>query len=302
MERYSGSFKPIVPYRFDLFVHHLQKFTPLRNDHRWANQTLTTAFRTADNTVAMQLTAPTPPDTYDPEEIRCTFVSKEPMKREALEDVVGQAERWLGVDEDIQDFYKLTEEDPVMQPIAKQLRGLRHVKCITPFAALCWGLIQTHLPKPKRLRTRQLLMELVGDFINLYGVTYRTFPEPRDMLEGVPRDITTITGSADLTDYFRAAARFFDTHGEPNIKDEHLLKKLMSIEGVTRRVALFALRYGFRRGEEIDFADSGLRDAITKHYGQDKNITENDVKEIADHYGPWKHYWAYYLTQYTVSL
>jgi DNA-3-methyladenine glycosylase II len=273
----------------------------MRNDHRWADQTLTTAFRSADKTVAIQVSAPEPPDTDQPEQLKATLVSKEPMQQEALEDVIGQAQRWLGIDEDPTPFYELAEQDPVMRPIVNQLRGLRHIKCITPFEALAWGLIKTHLPKPKRLRAKQLLMELVGDFINLYGVTYRTFPQPHDVLMGVPKDIVTVTGSADLTDYLRAAARHFDTHGCPDPTDDDVLEQLMNIEGVTRRVALFTLRYGLGLGTQLDFADTGLRDAITKHYGQKQNITESDVKEIAENYGPWKHYWAYYLTQYTVS-
>ncbi|MGM0589854.1 MAG: DNA-3-methyladenine glycosylase family protein [Bacteroidota bacterium] len=301
MERRSGSFKPIAPYRFDLFVHHLKRFTPLRNDHRWSNNTLTTAFRTAGTTIAMNLEAPQPADITDPKEIHCTLVSKDPMEQEALEDVVHQAQQWLGIDEDLAPFYDLAESDPVMQPITKQLEGLRHVKCITPFEALCWGLIRTHLPKPKRIRARQLLMELVGDFINLNGVTYRTFPEPHDLLEGAPRDIVTVTGSADLTDYLRAAARHFDTQGTPSPDDSNLISTLTSINGVTRRVALFTIRYGLGLGYEIDFADNGLRDALTKYYGQHSNLTEADVRDIADEYGDWKHYWAYYLTQHTLS-
>ena len=68
--------------------------------------------------------------------------------------------------------------------------------------------------------------------------------------------------------------------------------------GVGRWTAECLLLFGMGRSDLLPAADIGLRNALKKAYGLDKQPTEADVRQWGENWTPWRSYATFYLWDY----
>jgi DNA-3-methyladenine glycosylase II len=144
--------------------------------------------------------------------------------------------------------------------------------------------------------TKERLTEAIGDSIRVDGVDYFTFPSASQINNLGVENLKKILKNGRKSEYLMNVAESFE------IVDENFLRKgpieevkdwLLEIKGIGEFSAHLELIRGFGRMEELSEHDRMLMGCAKKIYGPE--ITEEQLNKIADDYGDFKGYWAYYL-------
>lgn len=79
--------------------------------------------------------------------------------------------------------------------------------------------------------------------------------------------------------------------------DEEVVKKLTTIKGIGRWTAEMFLIFSLARPDVFSFGDAGLYRAIKTLYGDNQDLTKEQIQKISDKWKPWRSYASLYLWQ-----
>jgi len=100
------------------------------------------------------------------------------------------------------------------------------------------------------------------------------------------------------TEYLITIARAFSEVDEEFLKtapDEEVEVWLRNIKSIGEWSATFIMVRGLGRMEHVPLTETRLIEATSKVYGYSEELSRDDLKRLADRYGPWQGYWAHYL-------
>lgn len=296
MEFSSGIFHATPPYDFGKFLRYIDTFPPTKNEHTATDRQFIKSFRQNGQTLAFQVKPYE--DESDQIKLECAVISKDVLPDDQQELAIFRTRQFLGIDEDLSPFYSIAEQDEHFRPIVQQFHGHRLVKFITPFEAVAWCIFKRNLPSAQAYQTKKKLAERMEYLVNINGIVYKAFPEPEDILNASPYDLEFAISDQEVIDKLNRAAETVQQWDELSLYDEsyeQVRNKLLDINGIDRKAAIYIMTHGFGKTREVDFSDGALQSAITKIYGGTHDLNADEVQSIADRYNDWKGYWAYYL-------
>jgi DNA-3-methyladenine glycosylase II len=147
-------------------------------------------------------------------------------------------------------------------------------------------------------KTKQALIESYGSRLEVNGTLYWAFPEPIQIAVVDEGELLKLIRNERRTEYLIAVARAFSEVDEEFLKtapDEEVEAWLRNIEGIGEWSATFIMVRGLGRMEHAHLTEKRLIEAASKVYGYGEELSREDLKRIADKYGPWQGYWAHYL-------
>lgn len=175
------------------------------------------------------------------------------------------------------------------------MRGFHHVKFMTPFENAVWAVlgqqIQLHVSKGMKKR----FVERFGTRLEKDGREYWAFPAARTIAAIQPSEITSVIRNERKARSICAVAKAFSTVDEAFLRTGHyddVYEWLTGIEGIGEWSASFIMVRGLGRMERAHPFQPTL-DAASQVYR--KLLTEKDFEKLAERYGPWQGYWAFYL-------
>jgi DNA-3-methyladenine glycosylase II len=291
----TGTLKPTPPFDFDKSLNFLGVFMPTKQEQTVSSHILTKAISIDGQTIVFQLASI---GTTENPQLEYTLFAAEPISKVIENAVVERMTFFLSLKDDLRPFYRIGREDADFDPIIEHLYGYHQVKFLTPFENACWAVLTQRNPMKIAQKTKQALIEKYGNHLEVHGTVYWAFPEPIQIAVVNEGELLKVIRNDRRTEYLIATARAFSEVDEEFLKtapDEEVETWLRNIEGIGEWSATFIMVRGLGRMEHVPLTEKRLIEAASKVYGHGEELSREDLKRLAERYGPWQGYWAHYL-------
>lgn len=291
----SGELTPTPPFDFNKSLQFLGIFGPTKNEQTVSTQSLTKAISIDGQTIVFQLTSI---GTTENPRLEYALFSADPFSEATKNAVLEHITFFLSLQDDLEPFYRIGREDADFAPIIEHLYGYHQVKFLTPFENACWAVLTQRNPMKIAQQTKQALVERYGNSLEVNESVYWAFPEPFQIALADESELLKVIRNDRRTEYLIAIARAFSEVDEEFLKaapDEEVEMWLRNIKGIGEWSATFIMVRGLGRMEYVPLTETRLIEAASKVYGRGEELSRNDLKRLADTYGPWQGYWAHYI-------
>lgn len=290
----DGFVTPKSPFDFSKSLDFLGVFPPMRDDLKIGELSLTRAVCIGGQTIVFN--------------VRSTGLIKNPRLkyvlfsdrtlssgiRDAVTDRIGF---FLSLSDDLEPFYRIGYGDIDFAPVLQKYYGLHHVKFITPFECASWAVLSQRYPVGAAQKVKQAIMEKFGTSLEVEGRLYRAFPEPARLARASEEELLPLVRNKRRVEFLMAVARAFSEIDERFLrtaKYDEVAGWLTKINGIGEWSSKLILLRGLGRMEKLA-VEKRLLKAASSVYGHGKPLSQNTFDHIAEKYGGWKGYWAYYL-------
>ena len=208
---------------------------------------------------------------------------------------------FLSLKDNLKEFYEIAKEDKCIQPAIKKFYGHKQVKFLTPFEIACWAILAQRIPMVVARKMKENLVKKLGGQIKVKGVEYHSFPEPLDLV-AASADLLEMVPNKKKAEYLSSVAEAFCTVDEQWLRAapyDEVHDWLTDIKGIGDWSANFVMILGLGRMEELSNIKPRLAwDAARIYAKKNEPMNNEEICKIAEKYGKWKGYWAYYLRIY----
>jgi DNA-3-methyladenine glycosylase II len=290
-----GTLNPTPPFNFEKSLNFLGVFMPTKQEQTISSHILTKAISIDGQTIVFQVISS---DTLEIPHLEYTLFSAEPICEEMGNALVERMTFFLSLKDDLEPFYRIGREDADFAPIIENLYGYHQVKFLTPFETACWAVLTQRNPMKLAQKTKQALIEKYGNHLEVHGKVYWAFPEAFQIVVTDFDEILKLIGNDRRAEYLIATARAFSEVDEEFLTsspDEEIEAWLRNIKGIGEWSATFIMIRGLGRMEYVPLTETRLLEAASKVYGHGKELSREELKDMAERYGKWQGYWAHYL-------
>ena len=288
----EGSLRPNPPFDFAKSLDFLGRFPPMREDQTVSELSMTKAVRVGGRAIVFQLK---PTGTIKMPGLKYTLFADHPFSRGLTEVVIDRISFFLSLSDDLDQFYRIAINDSYFAPVLQKLYGLHQVKFFTPFECACWAILSQRNQLSAARKSKQALLERFGTSLEVTGHVYRAFPEPSQLAEASKQELKVLLKHERREEYLGEIIEAFNEVDERFLRTadyDKVEEWLKSVKGVGEWSARLILLRGLGRMEKLA-VEKRLIAATARIYG--KPMTTQRLHVIAEKYGRWKGYWAYYL-------
>ena len=214
--------------------------------------------------------------------------------RDAVVDRIGF---FLSLSDDLEQFYRIGYGDVDFAPVLQKYYGLHHVKFITPFECASWAVLSQRYPMGAAQKVKQAIMEKFGTGLEVEGRMYRAFPEPARLARASEDELLPLVRNQRRVEFLLGVTKAFSDIDERFLrtaKYDEVEGWLSNIRGIGEWSSKLIMLRGLGRMEKLA-VETRLLKVASSVYGHGKPFAEARLEQIAEKYGPWKGYWAYYL-------
>jgi DNA-3-methyladenine glycosylase II len=215
-------------------------------------------------------------------------VAVEPLDAE-IELVV---RKLLGAEFDLDEFYAFAAGEPVLAELAEELRGLRPPIAVEPFETLVTAITAQQVSLQAAFAIRNRLIERFG----VRAEHAYAFPTRERLALAEPEEVTAVGFSRRKAEYtIGIAGSDLDLHGLALLPDEEVKAALTALPGIGEWTADWFLARHLARPTAWPAGDLGLRKAVSRFYGEGRNLTTEEVRAISKRFEPFENLTAHYL-------
>jgi DNA-3-methyladenine glycosylase II len=295
---FEGLLKPLAPFDFSRSLEFLADFGPTQKEQEVKSGTLTKAFKSKGQTIAFEVTDK---GTVENPKLQFTAYSEAKFTEEATELITDRISFFLSLQDNLKEFYEIAQKDQYIQPAINQFYGHKQVKFLTPFEIACWAILSQRIPMTVARKMKENLVKKLGGQITIKGVAYYSFPEPHDLVVA-SADLLEMVPNKRKAEYLSSVAEAFcmvDDQWLRMAPYDEVHDWLTNIKGIGDWSANFVMIRGLGRMEELSNIEPQLALDVARIYsGKEGPISNEEVCKIAEKYGIWKGYWAYYIRIY----
>ena len=288
----EGSLRPTPPFDFVKSLDFLGGFPPMQEDQTVNELSLTKATRVGGRTIVFQLK---PTGTIKMPGLGYTLFGENPFSRGLTELVTDRISFFLSLSDDLDQFYRTAINDSNFAPVLQKLYGLHQVKFFTPFECACWAVLSQRNQLSAARKAKQALLERFGTSLEVNGHHYRAFPEPGQLGDASKEELKVLLKHERREEYLGEIIKAFNQVDERFLRTadyDKVEEWLKNIRGIGEFSAKLILLRGLGRMEKL-VVEKRLIAATARVYG--RPMTTQRLHVIAEKYGRWKGYWAYYL-------
>jgi DNA-3-methyladenine glycosylase II len=207
----------------------------------------------------------------------------------AIEPVV---RRLLGAEFDLDGFYGFATSDPTLAALVEELRGLRPPMAVEPFEGLVTSITAQQVSLRAAFAIRKRLIERFGVRV---GHAY-AFPARERMAMAEPEDLTALGFSGRKAEYVVGLARSdLDLAGLGALPDDEIKNTLTALPGIGEWTADWFLARHLGRPRAWPAGDLAVRKAVSRFYGEGRDLTAEEVRQIGERFAPFQNLTAHYL-------
>jgi DNA-3-methyladenine glycosylase II len=290
----EGFLSPKSPFDFSKSLDFLRAFPPMQADQKIDELSLTRAVCTGGQTVVFNVRST---GLIKSPRLKYTLTSDRSLTPGVRDAVVDRIGFFLSLADDLEQFYRIGYGDVDFAPVLQRLYGLHQVKFLTPFESACWAVLSQRYPAAAAQRIKQTITEKFGTSLEMNGQKYVAFPEPYRLAYVKEADLEAVIRNQRKTQFLIGIAQAFVEKDEKFLrtaKYDEVEKWLSQIQGIGEWSSKLILLRGLGRMEKIA-VEKRLLKAASKIYGRGRTMTQSVLDQMAEKYGPWKGYWAYYL-------
>jgi DNA-3-methyladenine glycosylase II len=228
----------------------------------------------------------------DGQEVRITGapggVDVEPLDAE-IEPVV---RRLLGAEFDLDEFYGFADGEPVLADLVQGLRGLRPPLAVEPFETIVTAISAQQVSLRAAFAIRNRLIEHFG----VRAEHAYAFPTRERLAVADPEELFALGFSRRKAEYVTGIARSdLDLHALALLPDDEVKTALTALPGIGEWTADWFLARHLARPRAWPAGDLGVRKAVSRFYGDGRDLTTDDVRAIGERFDPFQNLTAHYL-------
>ena len=200
--------------------------------------------------------------------------------------------RLLGLQVDLEPFYRLAATDVRLSALAERFRGLKPPRFPTLFEALVNAIACQQITLTFGIRVLNRLAERYGLALSSDHGQARAFPRPSDLADVDPDDLRPLGFSRQkaraIVELSQAIAdERLDLDELTSLDDATTVKRLCQLRGVGRWTAEYALLRGLGRLDVFPGDDVGARNNLRRWLGLPHSLDYASVHEAVT---PWQPY------------
>jgi 3-methyladenine DNA glycosylase/8-oxoguanine DNA glycosylase len=207
----------------------------------------------------------------------------------AIEPVV---RKLLGAEFDLDSFYGFAQGEPVLARLAAELRGLRPPIAVEPFESLVTSITAQQVSLYAAFAIRNRLIER-------YGVRAEhayAFPTRERLAVAEPDELAALGFSRRKAEYVVGLARSdLDLIALALLPDDEVKAQLTALPGIGEWTADWFLARHLGRPEAWPAGDLAVRKAVSRFYGEGRDLTTEEVRAIGERFAPFQNLTAHYL-------
>jgi len=215
-------------------------------------------------------------------------VDVEPLDAE-IEPIV---RKLLGTEFDLDAFYGFAQSELVLARLVRELRGLRPPVAVEPFESLVTSITaqQVSLHAAFAIRNR-----LIARFGARAEHAY-AFPVRERLALAEPEELRALGFSRRKAEYVVGLARSdLDLYALAALPDEEVKAQLTALPGIGEWTADWFLARHLARPQAWPAGDLGVRKAVSRFYGEGRDLATEEVRSIGERFVPFQNLTAHYL-------
>lgn len=215
-------------------------------------------------------------------------------------EVIGQLRQVFSLDADLDQFYAHCAHDPALVIPISKLQGARLLCDADVFACALSTIISQQINLRFASELKRRLWALAGVPVTVGDEVYYADPLPTAVAELDYADLQamqfTKRKAEYIVDFARAVADgSFDIESLAELDDAAAMDKLCSVRGFGPWTAECILLFGLGRPDLLPAKDVGLQRAVTISLGRSERIGEQELRQLAEAWRPWRSWATYYL-------
>ena len=218
----------------------------------------------------------------------------------ALGAAVDEVARICGLGVDVDGFYRVAGEDPVLSSLVPRLQGLRPTLAPQPFEMLVGSVCAQQVNLPFAFTVKARLVRRFGTPVEVGGDTVYGFPEAERLARARVRDLRSMQLTTRKSEYIiglarRVASGALDLAALGNRTNEDVVESLTAVRGFGRWTAEWFLARHLGRGDVCAAGDLAVRRAFEHFYNRGRALDETAVRRRAATWGPHQNMAVHYL-------
>ena len=202
------------------------------------------------------------------------------------------ARKLLGAEFDLDAFYAFAQCEPVLAGLVAELRGLRPPIAVEPFESLVTSITAQQVSLRAAFAIRNRLIERFG----IRAEHAYAFPTRERLALSEPEELAALGFSRRKADYVVGLARSdLDLVGLAALPDEEVKAQLTALPGIGEWTADWFLARHLGRPEAWPAGDLGVRKAVSRFYGEGRDLSTEEVRTIGERFAPFQNLTAHYL-------
>ena len=290
----EGFLSPKSPFDFSKSLDFLGEFPPMREDHVIDTQSLTRALSFGGQAIVFRIRST---GLIKSPRLKYTLFSERPLSAGIRDAVLDRISFFLSLPDDLEQFYRIGYGDVDFAPVLQKYYGLHHVKFITPFECASWAVLSQRYPMGAAQKVKHAIAEKFGTGLEVDHRIYRGFPEPTRLVHATEDELMPLVRNKRRVEFLMSVAKAFSEIDERFLrtaKYDEVENWLGKINGIGEWSSKLIMLRGLGRMEKLA-VENRLLKAATDVYGHGKPLAQARFDQLAERYGPWKGYWAYYL-------
>ena len=198
----------------------------------------------------------------------------------------------LGAEFELYEFYAFAATEPILGPLAQDLRGLRPPLAVEPFETIVTSVTAQQVSLYAAFAIRNRLIERFGERAeHAYA-----FPTRERLALAEPDEIAAVGFSRRKAEYVIGLARSeLDLFGLALLPDEEIKATLTALPGIGEWTADWFLARHLARPRAWPAGDLALRKAVERFFGDGSALKTNEVRAIGERFDPFQNLSAHYL-------
>jgi DNA-3-methyladenine glycosylase II len=202
---------------------------------------------------------------------------------------------------DLKPFYEDIKNDKIMYNLTQRLRGLKSPTTPTVFEALIDSIIEQQISLNVAHSLEKNVIKTFGDTLKVDNAVYYAFPTPQKLASASVEKLRQCGLSFRKAEYIRDVSKLIadgkldleKLKSYENIKE--IINELCEIRGIGVWTAELTMVRGMQKLEAIPADDLGVRRCISHCYCNDRKISGEEARKIAEKWGKWKGLASFYL-------
>jgi DNA-3-methyladenine glycosylase II len=201
---------------------------------------------------------------------------------------------------DLAPFYRMTDADPFLKPLAESHRGFHVPQGPSVFEGLVSAILGQQISGQVARTLRVLLMESYGESITVDGVTYYAFPHPEVLAAAGVEGLRDKKNSGRKSEYIagiaeKLASGEIDLEGLYDKTDDEVIETLTALRGVGIWSAHWLLVRTLGRPDGFPHGDLALQKTLGDVANGGVRMTGEEALEYSLRWSPFRTYATSYI-------
>ncbi len=191
----------------------------------------------------------------------------------------------LGLPFELERFWAWARGEPVLAALEEALRGYRPPLSADPWEMLVTSITAQQVSLHSAFAVRSRLIERFGE---RYAVAW-AFPTRDRIAAAGESEITAVGFSRRKAEYVVGLARSgLDLAALARLPDGEVIAEITAVRGLGRWTADWFLARCLARGDAWPAGDLGVRKAVSRFYGNGRDLSEQEARDVGERFGEWR--------------